>query len=91
MATCMLTGKRPVFGRSIQHQGGGGWFRRASKTNRLFKPNVHRQRLYVPEWGRWVVLKLSAKALRTIEKKGVLQAFRDEGLDLAQVLGEARS
>jgi len=86
----MLTGKKPVFGRSIQHQGGGGWVRRAPKTNRTFKPNVHTHNMFVPEWNETVRLKLSAKAIRTVSKKGVLRAFADEGLDLRKVLKEAK-
>ena len=47
MATCQVCGKKPVYGRSIQHQGGGGWVRRAPKTNRTFKPNVQKATLTV--------------------------------------------
>ncbi len=85
MATCALTGKKVTFGRNIRHKASGGWARRAPKTNRTFKPNIHQHTMYVPEIGRNVTLKLSAKALRTISKKGLIAALRDEGLTLKDV------
>ena len=67
MATCEICGKKPVFGRSIQHQGGGGWFRRAPKTNRTFKPNVQKATLTVAD-GVQVRVKLCTKCLKTMSK-----------------------
>lgn len=83
---CDLTGRKPMYGRSIQHRHGGNWARRAPKTNRVFRPNVHRHRVYVPELDQWVTLKLSAKAIRTISKKGLMRALRDEGLSIKDVM-----
>ncbi|MBC8159699.1 MAG: 50S ribosomal protein L28 [Roseiflexaceae bacterium] len=67
MATCQVCGKHPVYGRSIQHQGGGSWFRRAPKTNRTFKPNVQKATLTIAD-GSQVRLKLCTKCLRTMNK-----------------------
>lgn len=67
MATCEVCGKKPVFGRSIQHQGGGGWFRRAPKTNRTFKPNIQKATLTL-DGGAQVQLKLCTKCLKTMSK-----------------------
>ncbi len=44
---------------------------------RTFKPNFKIKRFYVPDWDEWVVLKVSAAGLRTIDKKGVYQAMVD--------------
>jgi large subunit ribosomal protein L28 len=88
MAKCELTGKKVVFGRNIRHQASGGWFRRAPKTNRTFKPNVHRHTLYVPELGRSVTMNLSAKALRIIGKKGLAAALRDQGRSINDLIKE---
>jgi large subunit ribosomal protein L28 len=41
------------------------------KTKRRFLPNVHKKRYYIPELETWVTLKLSARAMRTIDKLGV--------------------
>ncbi len=43
------------------------------------------RKIYVPELGRAVRLKLSARALRTITKKGLMAFLKDEGLSLPQV------
>ncbi len=67
MATCEVCGKHPVFGRTIQHQGGGGWFRRATKKNRMFKPNVQNATLTL-EGGVQVKLKICTKCLKTANK-----------------------
>lgn len=66
MATCEICGKKPVYGRSIQHQGGGGWFRRAPKTNRTFKPNVQKVTMHVN--GAAVRVKTCTKCLRSMTK-----------------------
>ena len=39
------------------------------KTKRKFYPNLQTKKFYVPETGEWVILKVSANALRTINKK----------------------
>lgn len=86
MAKCALTGKHVVFGRNIRHKASGGWALRAPKTNRTFKPNVHRHRIFVPELGETIEVNLSTKALRTISKKGLMAALRDEGMTLKDLL-----
>lgn len=88
MARCELTGKKVAFGRNIRHRASGGWARRAPKTNRTFKPNVHRHTIFVPELGRSVKLSLSAKALRTINKKGLVAALRDQGRSIKELVKE---
>lgn len=76
---CQLTGKKPLAGRNISHAH--------NVTNTWQKPNIQRKRIYVPELGRWVRLRVSTRALRTINKKGLLRFLKDEGLTLKQVLG----
>jgi large subunit ribosomal protein L28 len=43
------------------------------------------KRLYIPELDRWVRVKLSARALRTVTRKGLLRFLKDEGLTLKEV------
>lgn len=78
MAKCALTGRKVSFGHNVSHA--------KNRTNRSFKPNVHKHRVFVPELGTEVTLKLSAKGLRTVTKKGLVAALRDEGLTLKDVL-----
>ena len=74
---CQITGKKTVSARSISHAH--------NVTNRWQKPNLQRKRIYIPELGRTVRLRVSTRALRTINKKGLLRFLRDEGLTLKDV------
>ncbi len=62
---CDLTGKRPVSGNNVSHSN--------RKTKRRFLPNLHKKKFYVPELDKWVTLKVSTTALRTINKMGVYE------------------
>ena len=66
---CQLTGKRPVSGNNVSYAN--------NRTKRKFYPNLQTKRFYVPEENAWIVLKVSTQAIRTINKKGILQALRD--------------
>ncbi|MEM8960923.1 MAG: 50S ribosomal protein L28 [Acidobacteriota bacterium] len=74
---CAITGKKPMAGKNISHAH--------NVTPRWQKPNVQTKRVYVTELGRWVRLKLSTRALRTINKKGLMRYLHDEGLTLKDV------
>ena len=74
---CALTGKKPSTGHKISHAH--------NVTKRWFRPNLQNKRVFIPELDRWVRLKVSTSALRTINKKGLLSFLRDEGLTLAEV------
>lgn len=60
---CQLTGKRPRVGNNVSHSN--------NKTKRRFDINLQTKKFYSPELGEWITLKVSAKALRTINKKGI--------------------
>ena len=66
---CQITGKKVITGNNVSHSN--------RKTKRTFQPNLQIKRFYVPEWDEWVVWKVSAAGLRTIDKKGVYQAIMD--------------
>ena len=74
---CQLTGKGPMSGNRVSHSH--------KKTRRRFLPNLQTKRLYIPELDRWVRLKISARALRTVTRKGLLQFLKDEGMTLKEV------
>ncbi|MEJ7654273.1 MAG: bL28 family ribosomal protein [Chloroflexia bacterium] len=69
MSKCDECGKATTFGRNIQYNHGGKWFRRAPKTNRTFKPNVHRQN--VIKNGVVVKMHICTRCLRTLAKRAV--------------------
>jgi large subunit ribosomal protein L28 len=73
---CQLTGKRPQTGNNVSHAN--------NKTKRRFLPNLHKRRIWVPSEERYITLKLSAKALRTIDKIGIEKALAKmkQGIDI---------
>jgi len=79
---CQVTGKKPVKGykyaiRGIAKKKKGIGLKVTGKTRRTHKPNLFSKRLYIPEEKRFVTLKLTADALRTIDKKGVSAVVRE--------------
>lgn len=60
---CQVTGKRPITGNNVSHAN--------NKTKRRFLPNLHEKRFWVEAEKRWVKLRLTTKAMRTIDKKGI--------------------
>ena len=74
---CAVTGKKPMSGHNVSHAN--------NRTKRRFLPNLITKRIFVPELGRMVRLKISTSALRTIQKKGLLNTLKDEGLKLRDV------
>lgn len=66
---CEVTGKRPRVGNNVSHSN--------IKTKRKFYPNLQTKRFYIPEEDKWVTLKVSTSALRTINKKGITAVLKD--------------
>ena len=60
---CELTGKRAIGGNSVSFSN--------KKTKRKFNPNLQLKKFCVPEMNKWVTLKVSTSALRTINKYGI--------------------
>ena len=60
---CQITGKKVMVGNNVSHAN--------NKTKRKFYPNLQTKKFFVPETGETIVLKVSANALRTINKKGM--------------------
>ena len=60
---CQVTGKAPMTGNNISHAN--------NKTKRRFLPNLQRRRFWVETENRWVSLRLTNAALRTIDKNGI--------------------
>ena len=75
---CTISGKKPMAGNNVSHAH--------NKTRRWQRPNVQTKRLFVPELSRFVRLKVSTRALRTISKIGLMPYLRKEGLQLKDVV-----
>ena len=66
---CQVTGKRTVTGNNVSHA--------MNKTRRRFMPTLHERRFWVASENRWVKLRVSTKALRTIDKNGIDAVLAD--------------
>lgn len=59
---CQVTGKGPQYGNNVSHAH--------NRTKRRFLPNLQKKRIWVQELNRYVTVKLSAKAIKTISRNG---------------------
>ena len=66
---CQVTGKRPITGNKVSHSN--------IKTKRRFLPNLQTKRFYFVEEDRWVTLKVSTEAIRTINKNGLAAVIKE--------------
>jgi ribosomal protein L28 len=69
MNTCANCGKSTVIGKSGVHRYGGGWARRAQKTSRIWKANLHHAKLTIN--GKTKTVWLCTKCLRKAKKEAV--------------------
>lgn len=60
---CQVTGAAPGFGKSVSHSH--------RRTSRRFDPNIQTKRFHVPSLGRTVRLRVSARGLRVIDRRGI--------------------
>ena len=60
---CEVTGKKPMSGNNVSQAN--------NKTKRRFLPNLQRRKFWVESENRWIRLRLSNAALRTIDKNGI--------------------
>lgn len=65
---CDITGKRARSGNNVSHAN--------NKTKRKFYPNLQKKRFYLPEEDKWITLKVSTSALRTINKNGITAVLK---------------
>ena len=66
---CQVTGKGVLTGNNVSHAN--------NRTRRRWLPNLHERRFWVASENRWVKLKVSTNALRTIDKNGIDAVLAD--------------
>ncbi|MDM8519678.1 50S ribosomal protein L28 [Anaerolineales bacterium HSG6] len=74
---CKITGKGPMAGNNVSHA--------QNRTKRRWLPNVQKRRIYVPEEDRWVRVRMSTRALRSVTRKGLMPYLREQGLTLKDI------
>lgn len=74
---CELTGKRPIVGNKVSHSN--------VKSKRRFEPNLIKKKFYIPELDKTVTLKVTTRAMKTIDKLGLyayLKKLKKKGKDI---------
>lgn len=66
---CQVTGKKPMNGHKVSFSN--------KKAKRRFLPNLQKKRFFLAEEDRWVTLKVSTDAMRTINKNGLYSVVKD--------------
>ncbi|AKR42470.1 MULTISPECIES: 50S ribosomal protein L28 [Methylophilus] len=66
---CQVTGKKPMVGNNVSHA--------QNKTRRRFLPNLQNRKFWVESENRWVSLRITNAALRTIDKNGIDAVLAD--------------
>lgn len=79
MAQCMLTGKKRLVVMNVSHAH--------NRTKKVQNPNVQKKRFYIPEEDRWVTLSLSTRAMRSVDRYGLVAYARKMGVDLKKLIG----
>ncbi|MFT4041589.1 MAG: 50S ribosomal protein L28 [Gordonia sp. (in: high G+C Gram-positive bacteria)] len=62
-ARCQVTGATPGFGKQVSHSH--------RRTSRRWNPNIQRRRYYLPSEHRHITLTVSAKGIKTIDRRGI--------------------
>ena len=75
---CKISGKRPKTGNNVSKAN--------NKTKRKQYPNLQKKKIFVPELNRNVRIKLSTKALKTIDRYGLMPYLNKKGLSLTDIL-----
>jgi large subunit ribosomal protein L28 len=60
---CSITGKRPLTGNNVSHAN--------NRTKRKQYPNLQTKRIWLEDEKRWVKMRISTKAIKTLDKKGL--------------------
>ncbi len=66
---CQVTGKKALVGNRVSHS--------KRRTKRRFEINLRNKRFWLEEESRWIRLRLTARAMRTIDKKGLAAVVRE--------------
>ena len=75
--TCNITGKKPLVGNNVSKSH--------RKTKRKQYPNLQTKKIFVPELGKSIQIKLSTKAMKTVYKYGLLPYLKKQGLTLSDI------
>lgn len=66
---CELTGKGPMSGNNVSHAH--------NKTRRRFMPNLQKKKIWIAEENKWITVKATARAFKTLDKKGYYAMMKE--------------
>jgi len=72
---CVVTGRGTAYGNAVSHSH--------KKTRRVWKVNIVKKSIFLEDENRWVSVKISTRALRTLRKKGLKSAIKANGGSLS--------
>ena len=73
--TCEITGKKVMFGNNVSKS--------LNRTKRRFDINLIKKKFFIPDENKWITLKVSASALKTINKKGISAVLKESKINKA--------
>jgi large subunit ribosomal protein L28 len=66
---CEITGKKAIVGNKVSHSN--------TKTKRKFNVNLKVKKFFLPEEDKWITLRISTSALKTINKNGISAVLKE--------------
>jgi len=75
---CKVSDKRPLVGNNVSHAH--------NKTKRKQYPNLQSKRIFVEELGKFVRIRISVRALKTVTRTGLMPYLKKQGLSLSDVV-----
>jgi large subunit ribosomal protein L28 len=66
---CQVTGKKALVGNNVSHSN--------RKTKRRFEINLRHKRFWLEDEKRWITLRVTARGMRDIDKKGLLVVVKE--------------
>ncbi|HRG38440.1 MAG TPA: 50S ribosomal protein L28 [Bacteroidia bacterium] len=66
---CEITGKKAIVGNKVSHSN--------TKTKRKFNVNLKVKKFFLPEENKWITLRISTSALKTINKNGIAAVLKE--------------
>ena len=74
---CKITGKKPLRGNNVSKAN--------NKTNRFQYPNLQKKKIFVPELNKSVKIRLSVKAMKIIDRIGLMAYLKKQGMTLSEI------
>lgn len=65
---CQITGTGPMSGNNVSHAN--------NRTRRRFLPNLQKKKVWLPEENKWITIRITTKAMKTLDKLGLKKMLK---------------